>query len=153
MLLAYRITKQKYIKDLSGTGARITGGRWNKKGWPVVYTASTPELALLEYSVHMNPMKIPRSVFIATIEINSKSIEEVHVDDLPKSWNKHPYRFHLPEIGTAWLLANSSLVLKVPSAIMPLSKNILINPGHREMKKVKVKLVNEIAYNPRIKMK
>jgi RES domain-containing protein len=39
--------------DLSGAGAKITGGRWNRDGVPVIYTASSPALACLETVVHL----------------------------------------------------------------------------------------------------
>lgn len=49
----YRIAQTAHIKDLSGTGARLYGGRWNEKGVGVVYTSESRALAILEYLVHV----------------------------------------------------------------------------------------------------
>ena len=45
----YRIGKNKYIKDLSGDGARLYGGRWNYQGYRVLYASESLALAILEY--------------------------------------------------------------------------------------------------------
>ena len=58
-MLVYRITGKKYANDISGTGAAIFGGRWNKKGTPVLYTGGSKEIALLETIVHTPPMLVP----------------------------------------------------------------------------------------------
>ena len=58
-MIVYRITGNKYADDLSGTGAAMHGGRWNKKGSPVLYTGENKEIALLETIVHTPPMLIP----------------------------------------------------------------------------------------------
>src|SRR5258705_349554 len=53
---AWRIVKAKHAATaFSGEGAARTGGRWNSRGVPVVYTSSTKSLAALESLVHLNP--------------------------------------------------------------------------------------------------
>jgi RES domain-containing protein len=60
-MLVYRLYKSSYIADpLSAEGARRAGGRWNPKGYPILYTSATPELALLEVVAHLNPTFIPK---------------------------------------------------------------------------------------------
>ncbi|MGB3154371.1 MAG: RES domain-containing protein, partial [Chitinophagaceae bacterium] len=48
----YRFAKQIYSNDISGTGAKKLGGRWNSPGLPVVYTSCTISLSLLELLVY-----------------------------------------------------------------------------------------------------
>ncbi len=72
----FRIAKKEFIADLSGEGARLYGGRWNKKGSSVLYTSESRSLATVEYLVHL-PMSIMASdVCIAEIDIpNISSIK------------------------------------------------------------------------------
>jgi RES domain-containing protein len=53
LIEAWRFAKQPYASDLSGEGAKRTGGRWNSRGLPVVYLAEHPALALVEIRAHL----------------------------------------------------------------------------------------------------
>ena len=55
--------------DLSGKGAEIPGGRWNRKGLPVVYAASTAALAALETIVHFAAAGLPLNRFLVRIDL------------------------------------------------------------------------------------
>ncbi|MBK7637232.1 MAG: RES family NAD+ phosphorylase [Saprospiraceae bacterium] len=50
----YRICRSKYSNDLSGEGAKLYGGRWNRPGIAALYTSESRALALLELIVHFN---------------------------------------------------------------------------------------------------
>lgn len=52
-MIVYRLCKAAHIA-LDGKGARLWGGRWNSADWPMVYTAATPSLAVLEILVHLD---------------------------------------------------------------------------------------------------
>ncbi|HLR38131.1 MAG TPA: RES family NAD+ phosphorylase, partial [Chitinophagaceae bacterium] len=67
MKALYRIAKCHYIDDLSGTGAKTYGGRWNSKGHPVIYTAGSRSLAALETLVHIPQKNIPPDLCIVTL--------------------------------------------------------------------------------------
>ena len=60
----YRIAKGKYAQDLSGEGARLYGGRWNRRGTSVLYTAGNSSLAMLEKLVHIPPYVFPKDLKI-----------------------------------------------------------------------------------------
>jgi RES domain-containing protein len=68
-VIVYRISKTQNIKDLSGTGARIFGGRWNNKGVPLIYASESRALATLEYLVHVPLSLIPNDLSLASIKI------------------------------------------------------------------------------------
>ena len=74
-MIVFRIAKKKWIKDLSGTGAKLTGGRWNPKGYPVIYCAATSSLAILEKLVHVDFDLLPDDLYIAELEIPDVNIE------------------------------------------------------------------------------
>ena len=45
MLTVYRTVKSEYVDEpLATEGARLFGGRWNPKGYPLLYTTSSPAL-------------------------------------------------------------------------------------------------------------
>jgi RES domain-containing protein len=112
-MLVYRITGRKHATDISGTGAAMYGGRWNKKGTPVLYTGESKEIALLETVVHTPPMLVP-NLDMVTIEIPD-SIIELKPNELPKNWMDYPAPTILSEIGEQWVSESKSIALKVPS--------------------------------------
>jgi RES domain-containing protein len=147
----YRIAKNKYIHDLSGTGARMYGGRWNDKGIAVVYTSESRALATVEYLVHLPLSIIPTELSIASIEIpDDASREEISTSELPANWRDYPAPLELAELGTHWALTNDTLLLRVPSAVVNHEFNILINPSHSEMKQVTIAHIEEYRFDQRL---
>lgn len=138
-MIVYRIAKKKWIKDLTGTGAKITGGRWNPKGFPVLYCASTSSLAILEKLVHIDFDLLPDDLFIAEIEIPETSIQKLKPKDLSKNWNKYPGPDKLKLRGEKWITDNKYLVLQVPSAVNPNEMNYLINVDHPDANTIKIR--------------
>jgi RES domain-containing protein len=147
----YRVAKPKRAKDLSGVGAWLAGGRWNREGSSVVYTAESASLAMLETLVHLNLTALPSDMCVATIEVpDNASVTEISKRSLPKEWWVHPPPDELKEIGKEWLDKGDTLLLCVPSAVSPHERNYLINPAHKDMPQVEVvKVELHIAY-PRI---
>jgi RES domain-containing protein len=133
----YRITSKKYAGDLSGSGAATHGGRWNKKGTPVLYTGESKEIALLEVIVNTPPMLIP-SFDILTLEIPDHSITIMQASQLPKNWYKYPAPAILAEIAEKWAVGNQSIALKVPSCIIHSAFNYILNCRHPDYKEVKI---------------
>jgi RES domain-containing protein len=121
--------------DLSGKGAEQTGGRWNRPGRPLVYTASTASLACLETVVHLNAGELPLNRFLVRIEVPAavwQSRRAFAPADLPVGWSAVPEGKVSLDIGDAWLRAAPSALLMVPSVIVPEEFNVLINPLHAD---------------------
>jgi RES domain-containing protein len=135
-MLLYRIAKCTYINDLSGTGARLYGGRWNSIGRPVVYMASSRALAVLEVLVHLPPTLIPDNFCQITFEVPD-DVQTLNVKSLPANWQEYPEPSILKNIGDAFLKANKHLLLKVPSAVVKEEYNYLLNPAHPGIASVK----------------
>lgn len=133
----YRITGKKHATDITGSGAAMYGGRWNKKGTPVLYTSENKEIALLETIVHIPQAFIP-SLDILTIEIPNDSIQEIKIKDLSKNWANYPAPSILAEIVEKWIESTSSIALKVPSCIIYSSSNFILNCRHPEYNKIKI---------------
>ena len=137
-MILYRLAKEAYVDDLSGTGARLYGGRWNSKGRATVYMASSQALALLEVLVHLPAVIEPKDYFLASIEVPDTSIMQVNIKDMPVNWNAMQPPTILKKIGDDFISENKYLLLKVPSAIVPEEFNYLLNVHHPEMKNVRV---------------
>jgi RES domain-containing protein len=150
-MILYRIAKTNYVRDLSGSGARLFGGRWSHPGIPIVHTSENRALAVLEYYVHTSSRFIPPDLSIASIEIpDSVPLKNVIVSDLPLDWKEYPAPLALQDIGREWVKSGASLLLRVPSVQVPSECNILINPSHPEMVKVRIKKVENFGYDRRL---
>lgn len=147
----FRISKTRYINDLSGTGARLNGGRWNFPGINILYTSESRALATVEFLVHASAGIMPQNLSIATLEIpNRLQSSDLSVTDLPDNWREHPSPLFLAEIGTTWAQANTSLFLRVPSAVVEHDYNILINPAHPDMQHVQIVDVEPYLFDVRL---
>lgn len=149
-MLVYRITGKTYAGDLTGTGAAIYGGRWNKKGSPVLYTGENKEIALLETIVHTPPMLVPK-LEIVTLKIPDNSITEIRISQLPKNWKSYPAPTVLSEIGKRWIDECSTIALKVPSCIIHSAYNYILNCRHPEYSKVKLIERRNFEFDSRLK--
>ena len=70
----FRLSTAKYANDLSGTGAKLHGGRWNQKGEAVLYTSGSRALALVEVLVHLTNAFLPLNYQLISIYIPDNSI-------------------------------------------------------------------------------
>lgn len=133
----YRIAKQQFLEDLSGEGARLFGGRWNKLGYNMLYTSAYLSLSVLELLVHLDYKFVDDTFGFIEIEIPDSTII-TKVDDglLKRNWRSNPPQSFTQDYGTQWLQNSESLVLQVPSAVLPHETNFLINPRHKDFSKV-----------------
>lgn len=150
-MIVYRICRTQNSKDLSGTGARIFGGRWNYKGVSVVYASESRALATLEYLVHVPLSLTPADLSLASIKIPDSVVpKKIPVSKLPRNWRDYPAPTRLAKIGSDWVLSNETLLLRVPSAIVKDECNILLNPAHRDMKLVEIADVEKYRLDERL---
>jgi len=147
----FRIAKKQHIRDLSGAGAKLYGGRWNQKGVGVVYTSESKSLVTVESLVHVPLALQPLDLCLAHIEISDSMVPEaISLDTLPSRWREYPAPITLSQLGSEWALSKRSLLLKVPSAVIEGEWNILMNPSHSEFRKVKIVEVARYQIDPRL---
>ncbi len=138
-MIAFRLSKQEYSDDLTGVGAELAGGRWNHKETRVLYTSDSRALCTAEIAVHTPIGLIPRDYFLTTIEIPDElKVDLVKTEYLPKNWRDFPYAGINQEIGDEFLNKGEFLILKVPSVVVQGDYNYLINPAHKDFKKIKI---------------
>lgn len=144
-MLVYRICKSKYVRDLSGKGAALYGGRWNPPGIHLLYTAGSISLACLEYLANNFHIISSQDICLVKIRVNDESsVEECDLQSLGLNWNQKNY---IPQttqaIGENFVRESQSYMLKVPSAIVPQEYNFLLNPMHPHHKSTIIEEVVE----------
>ncbi len=147
----FRIAKTQNINDLSGSGARIYGGRWNQKGTGIIYTSESISLATVEYLVHVPLSIAPTNLSLATLQIPDEIIpKEIKNRDLPVNWRNYPAPSKLADSGSNWARMKESLLLRVPSVVVEYEFNILINPLHSDMKHVTILQIENYKADKRL---
>lgn len=134
-MLVYRLNPIAHREaPFSGRGAALFPGRWNLPGIPLIYTSASVSLAFLELLVNVPTAKISRANTLYDIvlaDIADESISVIEVRDLPADWNAYsPLPRSTQELGTSWVRDKGLLAVSVPSAVLPIERNILINPAN-----------------------
>ena len=155
-MIVWRIgtdTPDYLADDLAGIGAKMTGGRWNRRGLPVLYCANTPSLACLETMVHLGSGSLPLNRYLVQIDIPSplwNSRETKTSATLPVGWDAYPAGKVSLDFGDSWLKECRSVVLVVPSAIVPEDSVILVNPVHPKLAGITGTKLRKWLYDPRL---
>ena len=147
-------TPDYVANDLSGKGAEVTGGRWNRPGLAVVYAAGTASLAALETIVHFNAAGLPLNRFLVRIDVPDElwdARQRATAASLAVGWNAVPAGKVSLDVGDAWLKnPGGSLVLEVPSAVVPEESNFLLNARHPQIKRVQATKLRLWQYDGRL---
>ena len=154
-MLVYRLTPQAFAGDLSGLGAKKFGGRWNHKGVPILYCASSVSLCALELSAHAESVWELKSLAITCIEVSPKaSIKIIDIEQLPAQWQALPAPIVCKDMGNDWAINLKTPILKLPSAIVPMECIYLINPLFPKIESlISIKRIEAFTLDPRIKQK
>jgi RES domain-containing protein len=134
----WRISRREHAA-FDGEGGRVTSGRWHHRGVPVVYTGGSLALAALEFFVHLSAsISLVEFVAISADIPDRLKIETLSPAELPAQWRKPENGEALRDAGTEWLRARRSAVLAVPSAVIPIETNYLLNPGHKDFTRIHI---------------
>ena len=138
MKTIWRIVTARFADSaFSGEGARLFGGRWNRKGLPMIYTAECRSLALLEMMVQDDPLRA-RYLLIPAFVTSDVSLRELEAAELGGDWRALSARDKLQAIGNDWLQERETCILSVASAVVPAERNFLINPLHPDFSKISI---------------
>jgi RES domain-containing protein len=152
-MVVYRVANLKH-KDstLSGIGAEKVGGRWNQVGTRAVYCSENISLALLEYYVHSENIDLlPKEILVAKIEFPDDFIIEV-LNELPEKWLQYPYSSSTTKVFTNLAKQRNFFALKVPSSIVGLEYNIILNPLYKAFGMVEIKDFIKLPLDDRLKV-
>ena len=150
-LTAWRIVHAQHaVLAFDGEGSRRYGGRWNSEGIPMVYASESLSLAALELLVHLDASRMMEDFVCISVQFDESLCLRIDQNHLPLDWTTYPASHFIQNIGTAWFNSGESAVLVVPSVIVPLEMNYLINPRHPDFEKLKINNPEQFQYDPRL---
>lgn len=139
----FRLFRIKY-QAVDTTGSFLAGGRWNSKGFRVLYTSSSLSLACLEVLVHVVTGRLPLDYAYVRIEVADDLVEimsgEVNISSAEDC----------RRTGDEWLLRKSKMGLIVPSIIIPTENNLLLNPDHPDFAQAKFSEPQPFSFDSRL---
>lgn len=124
-------------------GSVLYPGRWNTKGTPVLYFSLALSLSCLEQLVHLAPDDIPDDYVYTSVDLRG----EPEASD---------YRGSLLDVdatrryGNRWATNHSSLAILVPSVVIPIEFNLLLNPLHSAFTDLVWGKPQPFAFDPRL---
>jgi RES domain-containing protein len=150
-MIVWRLADPRYGRDLSGSGSRLYGSRWNSPGRGVVFCGENISLCVLENLVHL-PLAmrgdLPKRVAIK-IEIPDEKLIEVR--KFPISLRGEKFNLWCRKFGDEWLDSGQSLTLRVPSVVVEQEHNFILNVNHPDMRFVKILDMFPFKFDLRLK--
>jgi RES domain-containing protein len=118
----------------------------------MVYAADAPATALVETLVHADRadlLRMPYVVFEVSLN-EDRHLLRLPSERLPADWQAWPWPAATQEIGTYWFASRASVVLEVPSAVVPYQRNYLINVQHPDFAALKIAGPMDFPIDPRL---
>ncbi|MBD2755234.1 RES family NAD+ phosphorylase [Spirosoma validum] len=145
----FRITRSKYVADLSGKGAYERGGRWNSTGQFALYTAQSRSLAMVESLVYLSNLPPEDEYKIAVLYLpDSTFVQTVDIQQLKSNWRND--QKYTRQFGDEWLKNKASLLLRVPSVIVKAEYNYVVNPQHELFSRLKLVDIEPFTFDGRL---
>ena len=135
---------------LDGRGGLYAAARWHSQGRAVVYLATSPAGALVEVLVHLelDPQRLPATYRMLKAEAPDQvEVTRIPMASLPRTWRDDLLLTRGK--GDEWLSTGQSALLEVPSAILPETFNLLLNPRHPDAERVDVLWHEPFPYDRR----
>jgi len=146
----FRIVPEAFSNELNASGS---ANRWNLRGQKVIYTGSSRSLSTLELIVHrsaIQPSK-PYKLLVISIDLTEAEHQKIQLDQLPNNWRNLQAYSQLQLIGSNWYKAQNSLLLEVPSAVIPQESNYIINTEHPDFsKKIRINRIEDYFWDNRL---
>jgi RES domain-containing protein len=101
--------------------------------------------------VHIDIDDVPDDLVALGIEVPEDAGER-HMDagGLPSNWRTALHSEACRGIGDAWAGSKESLLLRVPSVIIPEEDNLIINPAHPRAAEVRIASERPFTFDPRL---
>jgi RES domain-containing protein len=136
---AWRIVKRRHARTaFDGEGARLYGGRWTSPGRRAVYSSATIALATLEMLVHLGSVEVLAAYTLFEVSFSDDLVQRLDPKRLPANWKAYPAPDELRALGDTWLDAGHTPILRVPSAIVGVEFNYVLNPDHKQFRRITI---------------
>jgi len=152
MIKAWRIVKERQkTTAFTGQGCQYTSGRWHHLMVPIVYCSDSLALTALVSFVHFQENGKHIKFISFEVRIPASLILEIEsITRLPKGWRSQPPKAITKKMGSDWVMSSVSAVLSVPSAIIPIGRNYLINPHHVDFQKITITKPERFSFDSRL---
>ncbi len=148
---AWRLLKTRHVASAwDGEGASTYGGRWNSPGAKVVYTSQSLSLALLEVLVYLQESAVLLAYSAIRVEFDDPLITIIDPLDLLSNWRDFPARPETRAIGDRWVSERRSVVLRVPSVVVPSESNYVVNPAHAHFHLLRIEPAVPFPFDSRL---
>jgi RES domain-containing protein len=146
----WRIFPERFRETaFTGVGGFYAARRWNHLGTAMVYGATSPALAALEFFVNLEPNEAPDDLLLAEATVPDELVEQLTVDLLPSGW-RELNNLECRDIGSGWAASGRSVALRVPSAVVEGDWNVLLNPRHADFSRVQLVAPKPFRYDERM---
>lgn len=134
----------------NGEGAKHYGGRWSPSGLAVIYCAESRSLALVEVLAGTDDVdRLSQQEWVLVpADIPEDSIGKPA--RVPDDWRQYPHSPTTQAFGAEWVQSQRSAALRVPSVVVPGEFNYLLNPTHRDFKRIKIGKPEPFSFDPRL---
>jgi RES domain-containing protein len=119
----------------------------------VLYTSSSPELALVEVLANLMPIRLDElpTYYLITIRIpDDEAIRVCTLDQLPTGWNTPARTTQLQTFLGEWLNGTQELAVSIPSAVIPFSNNVILHREHQAFDRVAVESIQPFTIDGRL---
>ena len=150
-MLIFRICKTEFANKFHASGA---ANRWNGRNQFVLYASATRSLAALEQLANRANLDLNASYSVMVISIPDREdfYTSFTVNDLQSNWRSVAAYGRLQDLGSEWYFKNKSLILRVPSVLIPEENNFVINTRYRGFQDlVKLKSVEAFGWDDRFR--
>jgi RES domain-containing protein len=133
----------------TGVGGLYAARRWNHRGTAIVYCATSPALAALEFFVNLEPNEAPDDLLMAEAAIPDDLVDPLDLNLLPANWRELD-NLACRDLGSAWVASGRSVALQVPSAVVDGDSNVLLNPRHPDFGRIQLAAPRPFRYDERM---
>ena len=130
------------------TGSRMSPGRWNRMGSPMIYASLSYSTAMLEKLAN-GLGQMPRNQHFIEITIDAGVSFERFSEPHHPGWDGTVMSV-TRNYGHAWCVEGRSAILLAPSFVARMELNVLINPAHPDARNIHPDLPRPIWWDERV---